>query len=105
MSGVRTGKGPKAKSQTDSGQDRAGRAHQARTIPREGETSMSEKRLSTEEMVDMELRCVRCQTRLYVSVSQVRAVIASVERTGAAILICVCGQAQLIWSQQKQRND
>ena len=65
----------------------------------------SEKRSGTEEVVDMELHCVRCQARLYVPVSQVNAVIASLERTGAAILICVCGQAQFIRSKHQQMND
>lgn len=65
----------------------------------------SEKCSGTEEVVDMELQCVRCKTRLYVPVSQVTAVIASLERTGAAILICVCGQAQLIRSKCQQRHD
>ena len=65
----------------------------------------SEKRSGTEEVVDMELQCVRCQTRLYVPVSQVSAVLASLERTGAAILICVCGQAQLIRSRCQKRHD
>ena len=65
----------------------------------------SEKRSSTEEVVDMELQCVRCGTRLYVPVSQVTAVIASLECTGAAILICVCGQAQLIRSKRQKRHD
>ncbi len=65
----------------------------------------SEKRSGTEEVVDMELHCVRCQARLYVPVSQVNAVIASLERTGAAILICVCGQVQLIRSRRQQRHD
>jgi hypothetical protein len=65
----------------------------------------SEKRSSTEEVVDMELHCVRCQARLYVPLSQVSAVLASLERTGGAILICVCGQAQLIRSKRKPRHD
>lgn len=65
----------------------------------------SEKRSSTEEVVDMELHCVRCKARLYVPVSQANAVIASLERTGAAILICFCGQAQLIWSKRQKRHD
>ncbi len=65
----------------------------------------SEKRSGTEEVVDMELQCVRCKARLYIAVSQASAVIASLERTGAAILICVCGQAQLIRSRRQQRND
>ncbi len=65
----------------------------------------SEKRSNTEEVVDMELQCVRCQARLYVPVSQVKAVIASLERTGAAVLICVCGQAQLVQSRSQKRHD
>jgi hypothetical protein len=65
----------------------------------------SEKHSSTEEVVDMELHCVRCKARLYVSVSQSSAVISSLERTGAAILICVCGQAQLIRSKRQKRHD
>jgi hypothetical protein len=65
----------------------------------------SEKRSGPEEVVDMELQCVRCKTRLYVPVSRVNAVIASLERTGAAILICVCGQAQLIRSKHQKRHD
>ncbi len=65
----------------------------------------SEKRADTEDVVDMELQCVRCKVRLYVPVSQVNAVIASLERTGAAILICACGQAQLIRSKRQKRND
>ena len=62
-------------------------------------------RLSSDEVVDMELHCVTCGTRLYVSVLQADAVIASLERTGAAILICVCGQAQIIRRKLKQMND
>ena len=65
----------------------------------------SEKRSGHEEVVDMELQCVRCKARLYVPISQVRSVIASLERTGAVILICVCGQAQLIQSKSQKRND
>ncbi len=65
----------------------------------------SEKRSGTEEVVDMELQCVRCKARMYVPVSQVNAVIASLARTGAAILICVCGQAQIIRSKRKPRHD
>lgn len=65
----------------------------------------SEKCASTEKAVDMELHCVRCNTRLYVPLSQASAVITSLERTGAAILICVCGQAQLIWSKRQKRHD
>jgi len=64
----------------------------------------SQKRSGTQEVVDMELHCVRCGTRLYIPTSQVAAVVASLERCGAAILVCICGQAQLIrWKRQHQR--
>jgi hypothetical protein len=39
------------------------------------------------DVVDMELHCLRCGTRLYVSVPQTRAVLDFLERTGAAILL------------------
>jgi hypothetical protein len=55
-----------------------------------------EKRSSTEEVVDMELQCVTCGRRLYVPISQAGKIVASLERCGAAILVCICGQAQLI---------
>jgi hypothetical protein len=55
-----------------------------------------EKRSNTEEAIDMELHCVTCGTRLYVPISQANAVVASLKRCGAAILVCICGQAQLI---------
>lgn len=57
------------------------------------------------DVVDMELHCLTCGTRLYVSVPQARAVIESLERTGAAILLCMCGQAQLIQRRPKSRNN
>jgi hypothetical protein len=63
----------------------------------------SKKRSSAEEVVDIELHCVRCKARLYVPLSQASSVIASLKRTGAAILICVYGQAQLIrWKRRQQ---
>jgi hypothetical protein len=65
----------------------------------------SEKRSSTEEVVDMELHCMRCRIRLYVPLSQASAVISSLERTGTVILICVCGQAQLFRSKRQKRHD
>lgn len=63
----------------------------------------SEKRSGTEEVVDMELHCVRCGTRLYVPISQAEAVVTSLERCGAAILVCICGQAQLIRRKRRQQ--
>ena len=65
----------------------------------------AKKQANSDDVVDMELHCVMCGTRLYVSVPQTDAVIASLERTGAAILICVCGQAQIIRRKLQRRND
>ena len=63
----------------------------------------TQKRSGAEEMVDMELHCVKCGTRLYVPISQATAVVASLEWCGAAILVCTCGQAQLIWWKRRQQ--
>ena len=49
------------------------------------------------DVVDMELDCVLCKTRLYVPYTALDAVLASLRRIGATILIChACGQAQLV---------
>ena len=63
------------------------------------------KQIGSNDVVDMELHCVACGTRLYVPALQAEAVIASLERTGAAILICICGQAQLIQPKRQKRHD
>ena len=65
----------------------------------------AKKQTNSDDVVDMELHCVTCGARLYVSVPQADAVIASLERTGAAILICVCGQAQIIRRKFQRRDD
>jgi hypothetical protein len=56
----------------------------------------------------MEVDCIICRTRLYVSDASIDAVLTSLEQTGAAILICTCGQAQLVrWRapRSRSRND
>ena len=80
----------------------AGRRH---NNERKGICMSAKKHSGSDEVVDMELHCVTCGTRLYVSVPQADAVLASLERTGAAILICVCGQAQIIRRKLQRRND
>jgi len=47
-------------------------------------------------VIDMEVDCVICRTRLYVSDASIDAVLTSLRQTGAAILICTCGQAQVV---------
>ncbi len=61
-------------------------------------------------VVDMEMDCVICRTRLYVSDASIDAVLRSLEQTAAAILICTCGQAQIVRSKaprsrSRSRND
>jgi len=49
------------------------------------------------EVVDMEVDCVFCKTRLYVADTSLDAVLDSLRRVGGAVLVChVCGQAQLV---------
>lgn len=49
------------------------------------------------DVVDMEIDCVLCTTRLYVPLIALDAVLASLRRVGSAILIChACGQVQLV---------
>ena len=53
----------------------------------------------------MEVDCVICRTRLYVSDALIDAVLTSLEQTGAAILICTCGQAQIVrWKAPRSRS-
>lgn len=48
-------------------------------------------------VVDMELDCVTCGTRLYVSDASIDVVLASLRCAGVAILICAaCRQAQIV---------
>jgi hypothetical protein len=68
----------------------------------------SKKRHCSDEIIDMELNCISCGKRLYVSNASIDSVLASLKRCGAAILICTCGQAQMVMQQiwQHQRwND
>ncbi len=57
-------------------------------------------------VVDMELACVACGTRLYVSDASIDAVLTSLERAGGAILVCwVCGQTQVVrWKVKVPRS-
>ena len=55
-----------------------------RTTHRKRMAMSARKQIGSDDVVDMELHCVACGTRLYVSVLQANAVIASLERTGAS---------------------
>ena len=62
-----------------------------------GNSVMSEQPPCPGGVVDMELACVACSTRLDVSDASIDAVLASLERGGRAILVCwVCGQTQVV---------
>jgi G3E family GTPase len=57
------------------------------------------------DVVDMEVGCVCCKTRLYVPYTALDAVLASLRRAGGAILIChACGQAQLVSGTMPQKH-
>lgn len=58
------------------------------------------------DVVDMEVNCVLCTTRLYIPFAALGAVLASFRRVGAAVLIChACGQAQLVSGNASHMND
>ncbi len=58
------------------------------------------------DVVDMEVNCVLCTTRLYVPFTALGAVLASFRRVGGAVLIChACGQAQLVSGNIPHMND
>ncbi len=50
-----------------------------------------------EEVIDMEMDCVFCKTRLYVPDTSIDAVLASLRLVGRAVLVChACGRGQLV---------
>jgi hypothetical protein len=61
------------------------------------------------DVVDMEVDCVLCKSRLYVPYNALDPVLASFRRVGGAVLIChVCGMVQLVSGkipQSPQLND
>lgn len=66
----------------------------------------SEKTVYAGAVVDMERHCVTCGKPLYVPETSINAVLASLARHGIAVLICTCGQAQIIREQpQRQKHD
>jgi hypothetical protein len=59
----------------------------------------------TDGVVDMELDCIICRSRLYVPDASIDSVLASLNRTGAAVLICPAGHAQLVrWKRVQGRS-
>lgn len=74
-------------------------------MTRRGEPMTAHEHVGTHDVVDMEIACAQCHAPLYVPLIHINAVLASLARTGAAILICVCGQAQLIRSPRLPRQD
>ena len=76
-----------------------------KVVTRGGEPLTAHERMGAHDVVDMEIACVQCLAPLYVPVAHINAVLASLAHTGAAILICVCGQAQLIRTPRLPRQD
>ena len=54
-------------------------------------------------VVDMERHCVTCGKSLYVPETSIHVVLASLAHHGIAVLICTCGQAQIIREQPQQQ--
>lgn len=57
---------------------------------------MSNEKGSRPEIIDTEFRCLRCLMPLYVTAEQADALLNSLNRIGAFILVCTCGQAQIV---------
>ncbi|GHP01099.1 hypothetical protein KSF_111460 [Reticulibacter mediterranei] len=57
---------------------------------------LAQARVESRYLVDMEMNCIVCRRRLYVPDVSIEFVLASLEQTGVAILICPDGHAQLI---------
>ena len=47
-------------------------------------------------IIDMELRCTRCGQKLYLPLAKALEVVHTVQSNGVAILICLCGAAQML---------
>lgn len=59
-------------------------------------------------IVDMERHCVTCGAQLYVPQKSINAVLTSLAHNGIAVLICTCGQIQIIREKRhspRQRHD
>ena len=58
-----------------------------------------------QDVVDMEVDCIFCKTRLYVPKTSLDEVLTSLKRAGKVILVCyACGQAQLVsWKMPRSR--
>jgi hypothetical protein len=60
---------------------------------------------SVDEVVDLELNCKVCRTRLYAPVLEARQVVATVLSGGMAWLICPYGHVQYIRQKGKKTQD
>ena len=59
-----------------------------------------------DEMIDLELDCAICGTRLYVSETLIDTVLASLKQAGSVMLVCyACNQPQLVrWKVPRHRD-
>lgn len=60
---------------------------------------------SSIELFDTELRCLKCSLPLCVSGDQVPVLMTSLRSTGQVVLLCACGQAQLVRNKRPRLND
>jgi hypothetical protein len=58
-----------------------------------------------EERVAIGLNCIRCGLPLQIAASAAPEVLASLKRTGLVLLLCVCGELQLVGFSQRKLHD
>jgi hypothetical protein len=56
------------------------------------------------DLLDMDVNCITCGTRLYVPDALTDKIVAALEKTGTVILICTCGQPQSVHWKQLHKN-
>ncbi len=71
---------------------------------RKKQNKKKEKASSAYDLLDMDVNCITCGTRLYVPDALTDRIVAALEKTGTVILICTCGQPQSIHWKQLRKN-
>lgn len=56
------------------------------------------------EIIDMELNCEACGSRLFLPLAKALEVQNTVEKGGQALLVCICGAGNVIWKRRKTND-
>lgn len=60
---------------------------------------------SSDGVIDMEVNCITCHERLHIPDASIDAVLTSLNRMGAVVLVCTCGQMQIVeWNAPQMRK-